>query len=288
MRVAIASGKGGTGKTTVSVNLADLLARHRPVVLTDLDVEEPNSGLFVQAETVHEEAVHRMVPSWVADQCTFCGVCQEVCQFNALIETGSEVMVFRELCHSCYACSELCPVEALPMTPMKIGDLSHRRSGSLDLVQGCLDIGQEQAVPLIAHSLDYLGARFSRDTLILCDAPPGTACSMIEAVKDADFVLLVTEPTPFGLHDLKLAVETVRGLGRPCAVVINRHGLGNADVEAYCRQEGIPVAARLPHSREAAQCYARGQLIHPHVPEVAAQLEAVAGFIQRIEQEGAA
>jgi len=286
MKIAIASGKGGTGKTTLSVNLAAYMAESRPVVLTDLDVEEPNSGLFLKGgELEHREEVFRMVPSWKLETCTLCGLCQEVCNFNAVIKMGDQVMVFPELCHGCYACSELCPADSLPMVPVKMGALTRYRIGNLSFIDSRLDIGQEQAVPLIAKTLTYVETQYPGNGLKIYDAPPGTSCPVIEAVKDADFIILVTEPTPFGLHDLRLALETVRSLGKRYAVVVNRYGLGNAGVEDYCRGEGIDILAKLPNRRRVAELYSRGSLVYPQVPEIAAGLENIAAFILSLEQD---
>jgi MinD superfamily P-loop ATPase len=283
MKVAIASGKGGTGKTTLSVNLAAWLARTRPVVLGDLDVEEPNSGLFISGTLEERKDIFRMVPSWDSALCTLCGLCQEVCNFHSVIKMGDRIMVFPELCHGCYACSELCPVDALPMVPRKMGEMAWYTTDSFSFVESRLEIGQEQAVPLIAETLAFVERMFPEDTLRLFDSPPGTSCPVIEAVKDVDLVLLVTEPTPFGLHDLRLVVETIRVLGKSFAVVINRHGLGNADVEGYCAAEKIAVIAKIPNRRSIAELYSRGELIFEAVPEVAGELAKVARFIADAE-----
>lgn len=287
MKIAIASGKGGTGKTTLSVNLAAYLAATMPVLLTDLDVEEPNSGLFLEGgRIIHREDMFRMVPSWKPENCTLCGLCQEVCNFNAIIKMGDQVMVFPELCHGCFACSGLCPTDSLPMVPVKMGALTHYDLGNLSFIDSRLDIGQEQAVPLIAETHAYVRKNCSPDTLKIYDAPPGTSCPVIEAVKDVDLVLLVTEPTPFGLHDLRLAVETVRKLDKTFAVVVNRYGLGNADVESYCRSEGIDILAKLPNSRRVAELYSNGKLVFPEVPEIAGALENIAAYVLGFEKEG--
>lgn len=279
MRVAIASGKGGTGKTTLATNLAAYLARTRPVVLADLDVEEPNSGLFLPGELRHEQTEHKMIPHWEQADCSLCGNCQEVCNFNAVLRLKTGVMVFPELCHSCYACSELCPTGSLPMQPRPLGELEHRRRGDLDLVESRLLVGEEQAVPLIRRTLKYLDENFPTESLQILDAPPGTSCPVIEAVRGADRVLLVTEPTPFGLHDLKLAVETVRLLERPFGVVLNRHGIGDDGVERYCASEGIRLVARIPNRRAIAESYAAGSLLIDDVPEVADAVREVARFL---------
>ncbi len=280
MKIAIASGKGGTGKTTLSTNLATFMAESANVVLTDLDVEEPNSGLFVQGELLHSEPKNKMIPHWEKENCSLCGNCQKVCNFNAILKMGDSIMVFPELCHGCYACCELCPTESLPMQPKQMGELKHFRAGDLDFVESRLMISEEQAVPLIKQTIDYVDANFPADTFKIFDAPPGTSCPVIEATKDADLVLLITEPTPFGLHDLKLAVETVRQLGKPFGVVLNRHGIGDDKVPAYCAAEGIPLVACIPNSRKIAETYAAGQLLYRDIPEVKAAVETVAAFIR--------
>ncbi|MBD3221566.1 P-loop NTPase [bacterium] len=277
VKIAIASGKGGTGKTTVATNLAARLARSMPVVLADVDVEEPNSGLFLQGEPHHAEPIFKHVPAWQAGTCRHCGQCQEVCNFNAVLGLPDRVMIFPELCHACRACSELCPTGSLPLEPRRVGELRHGRAGRLDLVESRLLVGEEQATPLIAHTLDYLDRVFADHPLVILDAPPGTSCSVVEATREADLVLLVTEPTPFGLHDLTLAVDTMRHLERPFRVVINRHGLGDDRVEDYCAVEGIEIVARIPHMREAAALHAGGQLLDHRVPAVDAALGALAG-----------
>jgi len=285
MKVAIASGKGGTGKTTLSTNLAAYLAESRPVVLTDLDVEEPNSGLFIRAGLVHEEDKFKMVPRWIEDKCTLCGICQRVCNFHAVIQLGQMIMVFPELCHGCYACSELCPEDTLPMVPKKMGKLRHYRQGNLNFIESRLDIGEEQAVPLISQTHKYIDEKFPDDVVRIYDSPPGTSCPVMEAVKDTGFVILVTEPTPFGFHDLKLAVETMRELKKNFGVVINRHGIGNNDVADYCADQGIPVLAKIPNSRQIAALYSKGRLLYREVPEVRAALEQIVRHLDNLVKE---
>jgi MinD superfamily P-loop ATPase len=280
VKIAIASGKGGTGKTTLATNLAVFLSETEPVVLADLDVEEPNSGLFLRGELLHEEARFKRIPGWVQDTCGLCGNCQSVCNFNAVLKMGDGILVFPELCHGCYACSELCPTSSLPMQPKQMGELKHLRSGRLDFVESRLMIREEQAVPLIRQTIDYVATQFPAGTLRIFDSPPGTSCPVIEAVRGADLVILVTEPTPFGLHDLKLAVETVRQLGRDFVVVLNRQGIGDDKVERYCAAEGIELAATLPNSRRIAETYAAGKLLYREIPAVAAAVETLARLIQ--------
>jgi MinD superfamily P-loop ATPase len=279
MKIAIASGKGGTGKTTLATNLAAFLSRRMAVVLTDLDVEEPNSGLFINGEQINRENKHTKVPEWQKEQCTLCGKCKEVCNFNAITQIMEEILVFPKLCHSCYACSELCPVDALPMVDKKMGVLKHLKSDNLDFVESKLDIGEEQAVPLIAQTLDYIDSNFNKNILKLFDSPPGTSCPVIEATKGADMVFLVSEPTPFGLHDLKLSVETMRKLKKEFYVIINRDGIGNQDVYEYCQDENIEVLAQIPDSRKIAELYSSGELLFDHVAEVKEELEKIDKFI---------
>ena len=279
MKIAIASGKGGTGKTTLSTNLSAFLAETSPVVLCDLDVEEPNSGLFIRGELVHKEDKFKMVPEWKENECILCGNCQKVCNFHAVIQLGEMIMVFPELCHGCYACSELCPTSSLPMIPKKMGELKHFQKENLNFIESRLDIGEEQAVPLIAQTIHYVEENFSDEVVRIFDAPPGTSCPVIEATKDADFIILVTEPTPFGLHDLSLAVETMKELKKEFGVVVNRYGIGNDDVLDYCIDNDIPVLAKIPNSRKIAEIYAEGKLIYPEIPEVKQQLEKMKTFI---------
>lgn len=286
MKLAIASGKGGTGKTTVATNLAARLARALPVVLVDCDVEEPNTGLFLHGEMVHEEPIFKQIPEWDAPSCHHCGQCQAVCNFNAVLSLPDSVMIFPELCHACRACSDLCPTGSLPLVPRPVGRLRHERRDLLDLVESRLLVGEEQATPLIRHVLDYVDRVFAEHRLVILDAPPGTSCAMIEAVREADLVLLVTEPTPFGRHDLELAVDTVRQLGRPLAVVLNRDGLGDDRIERYCADEGLDLVARIPHRREAATLYAGGELFDGRVPTVAAVLDDLADHVAGLVTKG--
>lgn len=282
MQIAIASGKGGTGKTTLAVNLSVLLAEKfsgsdRSVLLTDLDVEEPNSGLFLKGEICHQEVKVRMVPQWDEDRCTLCKRCANVCEFNAIAFLGVSVLVFPELCHSCYACSDLCPENALPMVRQRMGEMKvFSLNNHLQFIESRLDIGVEQATPLIEQTRKYIGEQYGPDEwFVILDAPPGTSCPVMEAVKDADLVILVTEPTPFGFHDLKLAMETMNELGKPFAVVINKDGIGNDDVLHYCRENGVPVIGRIPNMREAAKRYSTGQLMVDEIPEIRQEVEKI-------------
>lgn len=279
MKIAIASGKGGTGKTTLSVNLASFIAEQQEVVLADLDVEEPNSGLFIHADLIHEEDTFKMVPDWKEGLCTFCGECQQVCNFHAVIQLGEMIMVFPELCHACNACSELCPTDALPMILKKMGKLKHHKNNRLHFIESRLDIGEEQAVPLIKKTQKYISEQLNGNYIQIYDSPPGTSCPVIQATKDVDYVILVTEPTPFGLHDLKLAAETIKELKKSVGVVINRDGIGNNDVFQYCEKKQIPVLAKIPNDRRIAEIYSQGKLIYKEVPEFRLALEKITAHI---------
>ncbi len=285
MKVAIASGKGGTGKTTLSTNLAAYLAEKQPVVLADLDVEEPNSGLFLQGDLHYKEAKYKMIPYWENTNCTLCANCQDVCNSNAVLKINQTIMVFPELCHSCYACSELCSTSSLPMQPKQMGELKHYKMAKLDFIESRLKIGEEQAVPLIKQTIDYVEDNFP-EHLQIFDAPPGTSCPVVEATKNADLVILVTEPTPFGLHDLKLAIETMRQLKRSFGVVLNRHGLGDNLVEQHCQEDGVDLIAKIPNSRAIAEKYAAGKLLYNEIPTVLAAIHDIALYIDNHNSGG--
>ena len=283
-KLTIASGKGGTGKTTLSTNLAAYIAERKEVVLVDLDVEEPNSGLFFTGTLVHEEDNHNMTPNWDKSRCTLCGLCQDVCNFNAIIQLESSILVYPKLCHSCYACSELCPEGALPMVPTKIGKLRDYKLGKLHYVESRLNIGEEQAVSSIAKTKKYVVEKFCDVSIHIFDSPPGTSCPVMEATKDADYVILITEPTPFGFHDLKLAVETMQTLGKPFGVVVIRDGIGDDTVINYCEVKGIEVLAKIPNSRKIAELYSNGELIYPAFPVVKLALDNILEHCQSIKE----
>jgi len=290
MQIAIASGKGGTGKTTLSVNLATLLSQQvkgAKVLLADMDVEEPNSGLFLKGELLRSEVRYRLVAEWVENKCTFCERCANICEFNAIAYLGISVMVFPELCHSCYACSDLCPEDALPMVPHRMGEMKEfKLNDRLYFLESRLDIGVEQATPLIEQSRKDIRKKADDDHWItIIDAPPGTSCPVMEAVKDADVVLLVTEPTPFGLHDLTLAVETMRELKKPIAVVINKYGIGNDEVEKYCQKNQIPLIGKIPNLKEAAILYSKGETLIDAIPEIKAEIEYIYQGITKLTEE---
>ena len=265
MRVAIASGKGGTGKTTVATNLAATAARDGwQVHLIDCDVEEPNCHIFVSPEFSYRQIVTVPVPNIDQERCTGCGECSEICQFNALACIGDGVMTFPELCHSCGGCWRVCPEKAIGQNPREIGILEEGWAPGIRFTQGRLKVGEAQVPPLIRR----VKASGGGSLLTIIDAPPGTSCAAVTAMRGCDFVLLVTEPTPFGLHDLTLAVSTVRYIGQPFGVVVNRAGTGDDRIERYCHDEDIPLLCTIPDDRRIAAAYAAGILAISTVPEM--------------------
>ena len=280
MIVAIASGKGGTGKTTVAVNLA--LSLPGDVQILDCDVEAPNAHLFLQTEPVGQEVVGIPVPEVDTDLCNQCGECSRLCQYNAIAVLGPGVVVFPELCHGCGGCALVCPEEAISEVMRPIGVVDECRAGRVRLVQGRLDVGEALVPPLIRE----VRAKGREEGMVLIDAPPGTSCSMIAAVRGSDFVVLVTEPTPFGLNDLALAFETVRTLGIPFGVVINRAGSGDNRVHEYCAAEGIDVLIEIPDDRRIAEAYARGLTLVGSVPEVRPLFVSLAERIEAMAAVG--
>ena len=254
MIISVASGKGGTGKTLVATSLALSLKDGSKVQLLDCDVEEPNDHVFLKPIITRSEAVSIPIPKVDEEKCTYCGKCAEVCVYNAMAVMKKQVLIFPELCHGCGACSYLCPEKAITEQGKEIGVVESGYSDGLNFVHGRLNVGEAMAPPIIRKVKEQ--AR--HEGIVIIDVPPGTSCPVVEAVKDSDFCLLVTEPTPFGLNDLVLAIETVRALDIPCGVVLNRTGVGNGKVEEYCLKESIPVLLTIPLDTEIARLYSRG------------------------------
>jgi len=261
MILAVASGKGGTGKTTVSVNMARVMESE--VFLLDCDVEAPNAHLFLRGSAVSEEVVNIPVPQVDEQRCDGCGKCGQFCEYNAIVSYGSVPIIFPEMCHGCGGCMLVCPRNAISEIDKRIGVVETLQADQITLVQGRLDVGLAMAPPLIKAVRKHLP---ENGTAIL-DAPPGTSCPVIAAIRDTDFVILVTEPTPFGLHDLRLSVDLVRELGLPLGVVVNRYGAGDDRVHDYCREAGVPILAEIPEDRRIAEAYSRGHLIVDALPE---------------------
>lgn len=269
MILAIASGKGGTGKTTVAVNLARMFGS--PVQLLDCDVEEPNDHLFLIGPAREQEIVTMPVPQVDGSLCDACGECSRFCQYNAIVSLRTKPIVFPELCHGCGGCAVVCPQRAIRETERRIGVVETIESENVTLIQGRLDVGVALAPPLIRAAK----SRMRQETPAILDAPPGTSCPVIAALRGADFVTLVTEPTPFGLHDLTLAVEMVRELRIPFGVVVNRAGIGDDRVHAFCRREEIPLLLEMPDDRRIAEAYSRGSLIVDALPEYRSVFETL-------------
>lgn len=273
MIISIASGKGGTGKTTVSTNLACVLPA--PVTILDCDVEEPNSHLFLNPTFTGRENVIAPIPEVDDTKCTYCKRCMEICRFGAIAVAGEKVLIFPELCHSCGGCAAICPEGAIIEKDRILGiietgfvepgltDQGKDSGEKIKFVHGLMDIGQVMAPPIIRQVRTHADPK----GLTIIDAPPGTSCPVIASMKGVDFVLLVTEPTPFGLHDLTLAVETVKILDIPHGLIINRAGMGNDDVKTYAQEQGIPILMEIPFDRRIATAYSKGELIISCLPE---------------------
>ena len=274
MNIVIASGKGGTGKTTLATNLASYLAQSQAVILSDLDVEEPNSALFIKGAFQQQTDKFKMIPQWTG-ACIECGICEDVCAYHAILQLGKHIILHAQLCHSCYACAELCPIDALPMEPVQMGVMSHTKTPLMDFIESKLNVGEEQAVPLIRETTQYVRDSYPDPVIKIFDAPPGTSCPVIEAIKNADFVILITEPTPFGLHDLSLMVDAIKDLDKPLGVVVNRYGVGNDDVLDYCADQNLDVLTKIPNKREIAETYSRGELLFEKFPAVKQALREI-------------
>jgi len=270
MRIAVASGKGGTGKTTVATNLAYVASRAGSrVTYVDCDVEEPNGAIFLKPEISEERTVGKRVPVVDATRCTQCGECGDVCQYSAIVCVGESPLVFPELCHGCGGCSLVCPSGAIREVTRPIGRLRLGASGSIGFVEGVLNVGEHMSPPAVRA----VKQAASEEHLAVLDAPPGTSCPVVEAARGSDLVVLVTEPTPFGLNDLELAVEMVRALRLPMGVVINRADLWNGELRQYCARSRVIVLGEIPDDRAVAEAYSRGELA----------CEAVPGYQERFE-----
>jgi MinD superfamily P-loop ATPase len=295
MQIVVASGKGGTGKTTVAISLALSLAGEREkgaVFLLDADVEAPNVHLFLHPHIQEQDEFAPLIPEVDLARCTGCGRCGIVCQYHAILAFTANrkgerptVLVFPELCHSCGGCTLECPEEAIHEVPHRTGVLEKGWAGPIRFAHGILDVGQAMASPLIEQLKDWAQEHTG---VVIVDSPPGTACPVVHSMHQADFVLLVTEPTPFGLHDLRLAVGVARELGLQTGVVINRDGIGDTGVEAFCQEEGIPILLRIPFDRRIAEAYAGGMPLIEALPDYRVKFQelftTIRGLVQQAEE----
>lgn len=261
MVIAVASGKGGTGKTMLSLSLAK--ASKEAVQILDCDVEEPNDHLFFKEDFYSSEIINILVPDINETLCDGCGECSKFCEYNAIATFTGKAMLFVEMCHACGGCKMVCPQKAITEREQRIGTVDKLQHGKLTLVQGKLDVGMAMAPPLIKAVKKQL----ENSKRVIFDAPPGTSCPAVETVHDSDFVILISEPTPFGLNDLVLAVEMLRALQRPFGVVVNRVGLGDDRIHKYCQKEKIEILQEIPDDRKIAEAYANGKIIYDAIPE---------------------
>jgi MinD superfamily P-loop ATPase len=264
MKIAIASGKGGTGKTTVATNLAYIAAHQgNQVAFLDCDVEEPNAHIFLKPEIRERHPVIRSIPIVTEDACNLCGKCGEICQFSAIILVGQKIITYPELCHACGGCKLVCPEKAITEKAREVGKTEVGNSGSIQFIHGLLNVGEAMSPPVIQAVRQAAPAA----ALVIIDAPPGTSCPVIESIRSVDYVVLVTEPTPFGLHDMQLAVEMVRAMGLPFGVVINRADSGDDKVRNYCLENNIPILSGIPDDRQIAEAYSKGEIICETLPK---------------------
>jgi len=283
MKIAVASGKGGTGKTTIATSLVLSLANVTPAPLfLDCDVEAPNAHLFLRPTFERRQEVGILIPRVDESKCTYCGKCAQVCQYHAIAVLGKKTLVFAQLCHGCGSCTLVCPERAISEVPDVMGVLEAgpARAG-ITFARGLLNIGEPMAVPVIRQLKKWIAPEPNQ--IVILDAPPGTSCPVVESVRGADFLLLVTEPTPFGLHDLRLAAQIARELKIPAGVVVNRDGIGDARVDAFCAAERLPILLRVPFDRALAEGIARGQTLVDIRPEYGARFRQIVAQIAHRE-----
>jgi MinD superfamily P-loop ATPase len=275
MILAVASGKGGTGKTTVSASLASIWPL--PVVAVDLDVEEPNLHLFLNPEIDTQTVSTLAIPEIEDARCTRCRICTDICQFKAIGIFGDVVMTFPEMCHGCGACWTLCPEKAITPARRELGRILSGRTAEGDFIMGRLRVGEAMSPPLMRDVKHHLQERLADGMCdVVIDAPPGVSCPAINAVMDADVIVLVTEPTPFGLYDLTLAQQAFAPLRKPMGVVINRADIGTQAVQAHCQRTKTPILAEIPFQREIAEAYAQGRIIVEALPATRPLFESLA------------
>lgn len=276
MIISVASGKGGTGKTTVATSLALVLGNRAQIL--DCDVEEPNCHILLKPTILTTDTVNLPVPSVDLKKCSLCGKCGRVCQFSAIVLIGKTILTFPELCHGCGSCSILCPEKAIREIPKNIGVIETGFVTDLDFVQGRIRIGEAMSPPLIRA----VKTRINRDKIAILDSPPGASCPVITTAKNADFVIMVTEPTPFGLNDLEIAVEAIKGLRIPMGIVINRSDIGDSSARDFCHNNGLPLLMEIPHHRKIAEGYAQGAPLIESMPEYSHNFKKLSDDIQMI------
>lgn len=269
MKITIASGKGGTGKTMVATSLALSLAAitpELPPLFLDCDVEAPNAHLFLSPMFTEQQDVGLLIPSVDEMKCTHCGKCAEVCQFHAIAVLGKKTLVFPQLCHGCGSCTLVCPEKAITEIPNRMGVLERgvARSG-ITFSRGVLDVGEPMAVPIIRQLKKWTQPKPGQ--VVICDSPPGTSCPVVETVRGNNFLLLVTEPTPFGLHDLRLAAQVADELGVPAGVIANRENGPYPALDEFCATHNLPVLLRIPFERAIAEGVAQGKALVDIYPE---------------------
>ena len=258
LKIAVLSGKGGTGKTTVSTNLAKVLSKNRIVLLLDADVEEPNDHLFYNLTFEKEKSVDVLIPKVNKETCILCGLCAKECQFGAINVFEKGAFVFKNLCHGCGVCSEICPVNAIDEVAKSIGKIKFGKSDFFNFGMGLMNIGEPSGVRIIRELKKYVSSEYD---VTIIDAPPGTSCPVVEVLQNIDFAILVTESSPFGLHDLKLAVSLVGEIGIPFGVVINRYDSSFTELEEYLKTEDIPLLMKIEFDKNIAKWYSKGNLI---------------------------
>jgi MinD superfamily P-loop ATPase len=286
MIIAVASGKGGTGKTTIATSLALSLSKQgRPVSFLDCDVEAPNAHLFLHPEILTTKDVNILIPEVNPDICTSCGRCADVCEFHAVVVLGDNTLVFPELCHACGSCTLICPEAAINEIPKTLGILEHGITATgINFAHGLLNVGEPMAVPIIRQLKKWQPPQ--PESVAVWDSPPGTSCPVVESIRGSDFVLLVTEPTPFGLHDLRLAAALAQELDIPAGVVVNRDGFGDAHVDDFCQQAGLSVLMRIPLERQIGEGIAQGENLIEIRPEYEDRFRQLAAHIESLVAEG--
>ncbi len=281
MILAVASGKGGTGKTTVAASLAAVW--EGAVTAVDLDVEEPNLHLFLKPEIVGRSLGNMEVPEPDESLCNLCGACSEICQFKAITVMGKRLITFPEMCHGCGGCIAVCPEHALSAGSRELGEISWGKAGKADFLMGTLRVGEAMTPPLMRLVKAKLsGMLAERPADVILDCPPGVSCPAINSVMDSDVIVLVTEPTPFGFHDFKLAVEAFTPLGKPMGAVINRAGIEENSVYGFCAENGIPILAEIPYDRGIAEAYSKGMVVATASDRLGMVFKELAGKIREL------